>query len=217
MRKRSTREQHQPERNSVKEGKENVNKVFNGKWKKHSFSPLRRGAARPALFRDRVFAFVSMGCIIQLVVTQIESSIPLVHPRIIQINERFGLQSEGSVKEDIYQYAVEPLLQGEVKKYSRHSFDKDDCKAMHQWQVEYKPSCVPFHEIDMYDSTYLATGYYRNVWWMRDGDGSAAAIKTLAWNRNFTLSDEQKHLKDANTHMVLQSSKFIPNIYAYCK
>ena len=227
MRKRATREQNQLEQNTVEaevEGTKGNSKLYDDqrvREKNHCLS-FRRGSSRPALtFRDKLYNLVLVVCIIQwALVMQIKSKISVVHPRIIHINERFDLLNARGIEEISYhQYytSVEPLLQGVVGKYPRHSFDEGNCKAMHEWQVAYKPMCVPFHEIDMHDSKYFATGHFRNVWWMRDGDGTDAAIKTLAIYRNFTLAEEQRNTKDANAHMALQSSNFIPNIYAFCK
>lgn len=214
MRKRAARDHNSP---SEVEGTRKENgKNYHTTQKSHSsFYYLNRLGRniRPALpLANKVLAIVLLVCCLW----KIMPDLPAVHPRIIQINDRYILQPE-SIEEITTYRTVEPLLQGEIGRYSRHPFDKGDCKAMHQWQDEYIPVCNPFHEIDMYDSTYLASGFWRNVWRMRDGDGSLAAIKTLAWNRNFTLFDQGNHMKDAIAFTVLQSSKFIPNIYGYCK
>lgn len=210
MRKRAVRDRHPSEVTR----KEN-DKIHHRTQKSHSsiycLNRLGRNI-RPVLpLVSKVLAIV----LLLFCLWKILPDLPAVHPRIIQINDRYILQPE-SIEEITYR-TVEPLLQGEIGRYSRHQFDKGDCKAMHQWQDEYIPVCNPFHEIDMYDSTYLASGFWRNVWRMRDGDGSLAAIKTLAWNRNFTLFDQNNHMKDAIAYSVLQSSEFIPNIYGYCK
>ena len=100
---------------------------------------------------------------------------------------------------------------------SADKFEEGDCKAMHKWQIEYKPACNNIHAINPLENMFLAEGEYRSAWWMMDGDGSDAVIKTLVWARELEQRELHRHMRDANIMSVLQSSPHIPNIYGYCE
>ena len=140
------------------------------------------------------------------------------HPRAIHVNEKYEIQFWRE-----YEYRhhreVARLSNVQVKQDdSASSFEEGDCKAMHHWQVENHSTCNPIHEIGaMQEMQHLAKGGFRDVWWIRDGDGSDAVIKTLVWKIKFKQKEKERHQRDANAYAALQSSIFIPNIYGYCE
>ena len=142
------------------------------------------------------------------------------HPRAIHVNEKYEIQFWREYSYDYrYHREVAMLSNVQVKQdYSASSFEEGDCKAMHHWQVENHSTCNPIHEIGaMQEMQHLAKGGFRDVWWIRDGDGSDAVIKTLVWKKKFRQREKDRHQRDANAYAALQSSIFIPNINGYCE
>ena len=148
-----------------------------------------------------------------------------VHPQVVGFNpdNRFYEVTPTTVNYVHQSRKVEPLSEVEVKrgrtKRGRppREFEEGDCKAMHPWQVEYNINCNSIHEIDQFSFEYIGGGAYRDVWWMKDKDGSDAVAKTLLWEKRFHNSAKKMHQIDANIYAALQSSVHIPNIYGYCK
>jgi serine/threonine protein kinase len=154
------------------------------------------------------------------------------HPRVIRLQESSKpykelkrvqiVTSRNSKFEKYPEYEVEPLSTVNVKEdKSKTALEHDDCKAMHSWQLEYKPACNPIHEINMMDNKFLAEGGFRSVWWMPDAfedgkQGSEAVIKTLVYRKKFRDREKERHRRDATAYMMLEGSKHIPDIYGYC-
>ena len=147
-----------------------------------------------------------------------KTMMPQRHPRVIQFNERYEIEYGRNY--DHSKYREVELLTEVVHIKQDHSsspFEEGNCKAMHIWQVKNNQACNSIHETDLLQIKHLAKGGFRDVWWMRDGDGSDAVIKTLVWKKKFRIREKDRHQRDANAYSALQSSTSIPNIYGYCK
>lgn len=138
------------------------------------------------------------------------------HPRTVYVSRSLKVKS---IRPHyiIHHRNVEPLSDWKVKTdTSVTPFEEGDCKAMHDWQLNYQPACNSVHELDMMQNKFLAEGGFRSVWWMRDGDGSEAVMKVLSWKKSFKEREKERHRRDATAYAMLQGSKHIPNIYGYC-
>lgn len=106
--------------------------------------------------------------------------------------------------------------------------DSSECVPMHEWQVRSYPSCNNVHQIDLTDLEYrrnyehrqvriLAHGYFRDVWAVREYDGTTLRIlKTLRYRHDWDEWNFERHRVDANTFEVLTSSPRILDIYSFC-
>lgn len=141
----------------------------------------------------------------------------LPSPRVVQLHDFSEVEPIFRLEGHIKKRKVEDISTGIVRKYHRPSLDNGDCKPMHSWQHEPRPSCNTIHEVNMENTRYIASGFFRSAYWMPDGFGSEAVIKILNYNRNFTLFDSLLHQDDAKAYEMTQASKYIPNIYGYCK
>lgn len=144
------------------------------------------------------------------------NTMDLPPPRVVQLHDFSEVEPIIRLEGHIKKRKVEDISTGIVKKYNRPSLDNGDCKPMHSWQHEPRPSCNTIHEINMENTRYIASGFFRSAYWMPDGFGSEAVIKILNYNRNFTLFDSLLHQDDAKAYEMTQASKYIPNIYGYC-
>ncbi len=142
----------------------------------------------------------------------------LHHSRTIRINEAYSV-SFPNEEYPLRHRKVEALSEVYVQRdQSSSPFEEEDCKAMHDWQIENHSTCNPVYEIGaMKEMQHLAEGGIRDVWWARDGDGSDVAVKTLSWGKDFNQRGKERHQRDANAYAVLQPSKHIPNIYGHCE
>jgi len=95
-------------------------------------------------------------------------------------------------------------------------FEEGNCKAMHPWQLQAYPNCNMLHEIDMSKPLHVGHGGFRDVWVMKEWDGTKLAVKTLVGKKKFTYREYDRHRRDAIAMSLLTSSKHIPNIYGYC-
>lgn len=117
-------------------------------------------------------------------------------------------------------------------KIGRRRFDDEEeeehkCQSV-SWDQLYSPSCNMIHEFDLqrdedeYDSTYLAHGYYRDVWSLRSratlrGKTEDMVVKTLRIaEHDFKIHAWQEILLDALIMERLTGSPRIMNIYGHC-
>jgi hypothetical protein len=142
------------------------------------------------------------------------------YPRTVFVSRSLHkVKSSRPAQYEIHHRHVEPLSDVKVRTdTSVPPFEEGDCKAMHDWQMNYQPACNSVHEIDMQENKFLAEGGFRSVWWMRDGvSGSEAVMKVLSWKKIFKEREKERHRRDATAYAMLQGSQHIPNIYGYCK
>eukprot|EP00980_Cylindrotheca_fusiformis_P000594 scaffold154_cov129-Cylindrotheca_fusiformis.AAC.11 len=102
-----------------------------------------------------------------------------------------------------------------------------DCVAQHAWQTSYYPSCNNVMEQDMtnvwQNSTaygehlsFLAHGYFRDVWSMQDPLNEVIVMKTLRYEHDYTERNFDRHRRDAVAMERLTSQLSILDIYAFC-
>jgi len=141
-------------------------------------------------------------------------------PRTVYVNRSLKVKPPSSSQYyEIHHRYVEPLSDVQVRTdTSATPLEEGDCKAMHDWQLNYQPACNSVHEINMMENRFLAEGGFRSVWWMRDDgvNGSEAVMKVLSWKKSFKEREKERHRRDATAYAMLQGSPHIPNIYGYC-
>lgn len=140
-------------------------------------------------------------------------------PRTVYVSRSLRVKSSRPAAQyEPHHRHVEPLSDVKVQTDTSVSpFEEGDCKAMHDWQLNYQPACNSVHEINMMENRYLAEGGFRSVWWMRDSvNGSEAVMKVLSWRKSFREREKERHRRDATAYAMLHGSKHIPNIYGYC-
>jgi hypothetical protein len=105
--------------------------------------------------------------------------------------------------------------------------ETDDCKAQYQWQLTSYPTCNLVHEFDLgsvYDHEtgkaklrIIAHGYWRDVWVVREEISNAKRVlKTLRYQHEFHLGNQDRHRRDALAMERLTKSNFVVDIYGYC-
>jgi serine/threonine protein kinase len=116
--------------------------------------------------------------------------------------------------------------------------ERGDCKALAEWQLSHNPTCTLIHEAssgfqtpydlsdgDVMHNTssreqiqYINEGAFRQVWMIRDYDGTKRVMKTLLASRrkNFDKRNHDRHRRDAISFAQAQSSPLIVNLYGYC-
>ncbi len=92
------------------------------------------------------------------------------------------------------------------------------CKPLVPWQNEIRPNCNTFHEFALTGAELINHGYIRSVWKVIGYEESPFVMKTLLFNHvRFSRSRMQDQAQDATISDQLSSSKFIANVYGYCK
>lgn len=95
----------------------------------------------------------------------------------------------------------------------------DKCEPAESWQVEARPNCNIFHEVDMKPSQspllFLGQGWFRSAWRLNQHDASVV-IKMLRLEREFLDEYYELHRRDAVAMEHLTFSPFIMNVYGYC-
>ncbi len=96
--------------------------------------------------------------------------------------------------------------------------DWGDCIPMVDWQEFVFPTCNKVHENDILGSgEYIDSGYNRDVWSLRDFGETYIVLKTLSTKHPFTTYMINLQRIDALISERTTASKYITNIYAYCK
>jgi len=100
-------------------------------------------------------------------------------------------------------------------------FESGDCKAQHEWQLKSFPACNQLHEHDLglvTESTVkiLGSGYWRDVWRVKDGQGDKQVLKTIRYEHDYEDRNYDRHRRDALAMERLTSSPNIVDIYAFC-
>lgn len=105
----------------------------------------------------------------------------------------------------------------------------EGCEPQYEWQTTTFPSCNNAMEMDLttlyvtgldgvsHEATRLVNnGYWRDVWMVREFDGSKVAAKTMRIEHEFEARNYDRHRKDALASEQLTSSPYVANIYSFC-
>lgn len=102
-----------------------------------------------------------------------------------------------------------------------------DCVAQHEWQNSFYSSCNHLMEQDLTNlyrneksqvayARYLAHGYWRDVWTIKNEANESTVLKTIRYEHDFTPRNFDRHRRDAVAMERLTSSPYILDIYAFC-
>ena len=101
-----------------------------------------------------------------------------------------------------------------------------ECQPMHDWQVKSFPTCNNLHELHMAELSdshqtqrqmyLLGSGFFRDVWGVRDYDDAQLVLKTLRLEHDFDEQNLDRHRKDAVAMERLTFSEHVFDIYGYC-
>ena len=105
----------------------------------------------------------------------------------------------------------------------------EGCSPQYDWQTTTFPSCNKAMEMDLttlyvtgldgisHEATRLVNnGYWRDVFMVREFDGSKVAAKTMRVEHEFEARNYDRHRKDALASERLTSSPYVANIYSFC-
>ena len=112
----------------------------------------------------------------------------------------------------------------------RDRFENGECSAQYKWQLSSFPSCNLNHEIDMSEFhpdaqdeedavTYLASGYWRDVWTIQeiiDSKKMLRVLKTIRYEHDFEDRNYDRHRRDAVAMERLTASPNVVDIYSFC-
>ena len=99
------------------------------------------------------------------------------------------------------------------------------CKPVAKWANEYHPTCNGIHEVGMghlIDSSGLETsrlvgsGANRDVWSVREFDGTKRALKTLQMSKKWEIDVFDRNREDAVASEQLSASPYVMSIYGNC-
>lgn len=113
--------------------------------------------------------------------------------------------------------------------HSLRSRPRKGCVPLADWQDDQHPTCNMFHEIplnelivghpDEYELARLMNnGAYRDVWGIREFNGTRRVLKTLRYSKKgyFDQRNFDRHRRDAIAAEQLSASPYIANIFGYC-
>lgn len=103
-------------------------------------------------------------------------------------------------------------------------FEEGDCKAQYDWQKTSYPTCNNLHEQAMYEMStprgnqvkFLAYGYWRDVFMVRDADWEPLALKMIRYEHDYVERNYDRHRRDAVAMEHLSSSPNVVSIYGFC-
>ena len=159
-----------------------------------------------------------------------ESGLTLIEQRSLMVQM---LQNNTVTRLELV-WDLEP--QGRQNKYWRNrgakwheprSRPKEGCVPLAVWQDDQHPTCNMFHEIPLYELDHsdeyelarlMSNGAYRDVWGIREFDGTRRVLKTLRYlkKRQFDQRNFDRHRRDAVASEQLSASPYIANIFGYC-
>lgn len=153
-----------------------------------------------------------------------------VKPSMVQIDmETFVVQAIPGAPETEFSSSRQVSELGGVASYhSPKSPLRLGCENMGEWQASMHPTCSSFHEIDLtyffheengQDETRLVNnGAYRDVWMVREFNGTKRALKSLRYisKRKFDQRNFDRHRRDAVAYEQLSASPHVADIYGYC-
>lgn len=114
-----------------------------------------------------------------------------------------------------------------AKWHSPRSRPREGCVPLADWQDDQHPTCNMFHDIplnelvhpDEYELARLVNnGAYRDVWGIREFDGTRRVLKSLRYlkNREFDQRNFDRHRRDAMAAEQLSASPYVADIFGYC-
>ncbi len=96
--------------------------------------------------------------------------------------------------------------------------DDEECVTLADWQQYVFPTCNKIHEHELVrKGWYINSGYNRDVWGLFDDWGEEIVLKTLAEKHPFSPFMIDLQRIDALISERTTASKYITNVYAYCK
>lgn len=105
-------------------------------------------------------------------------------------------------------------------------FETSGCKAQYPWQLMQFPTCNFIFEFDMtavyseeqttMRSTLIANGFWRDVWIVKEFNGSERVLKTLRYQHDYTGINYERHRRDALAMERMTQSPHVVDIYGYC-
>mmetsp|Transcript_55943 Transcript_55943/g.83372 ORF Transcript_55943/g.83372 Transcript_55943/m.83372 type:complete len:491 (+) Transcript_55943:95-1567(+) len=109
----------------------------------------------------------------------------------------------------------------DYKHRDKDPFETKECTALHDWQETSFPSCNYLHEYDLNEIRHgnakiVGSGYWRDVWMVKEHDGSKRALKTMIYEHDFEARNYERHRKDAVAMERLTKSPHIVDIYGFC-
>eukprot|EP00566_Odontella_aurita_P011879 CAMPEP_0113531968 /NCGR_PEP_ID=MMETSP0015_2-20120614/3789_1 /TAXON_ID=2838 /ORGANISM="Odontella" /LENGTH=383 /DNA_ID=CAMNT_0000430859 /DNA_START=455 /DNA_END=1606 /DNA_ORIENTATION=- /assembly_acc=CAM_ASM_000160 len=114
----------------------------------------------------------------------------------------------------------------EYKSRGPDPFIEGNCKEQHDWQLTTFPACNQVFEFDLTDLgarkkgeeqvRLINNGYWRDVWFVREYDGTKRALKTMRYEHDFEERNYDRHRKDALASERLTSSPNVVDIFGFC-
>ena len=115
-------------------------------------------------------------------------------------------------------------------KHYRHGqadqFATEECAPQYDWMVTSFPSCNGLHENDLNDlhaahgsderTRLVAAGYWRDVWMVRQYDGSRVALKTMRYEHDYEERNYDRHRRDSLAMERLTRSPHVVDTYGFC-
>lgn len=153
------------------------------------------------------------------------------HPLVIQIQEKCTsattLDLLYTQERKLPKRKIKSWIQGLVEEYKPLHIEVDEqCVPLEAWADDYNPSCSILHEVGMgylLDSSGLETsrmvgnGSNRDVWAIREYDGTHLALKTVQLSKKFfDMNLLDRNRRDAVASEQLSASPYIMDIYGFC-
>lgn len=105
----------------------------------------------------------------------------------------------------------------------RDDSEPGDCEAQYEWQRTSQPTCNALHEQALWEMRvprgsrvkFLANGYWRDVWMLRDWDWEPLALKTIRFMHDYADRNFDRHRRDAVAMERMTSSPNVVDIYSF--
>ncbi|CAB9497556.1 Putative serine/threonine-protein kinase/receptor [Seminavis robusta] len=103
-------------------------------------------------------------------------------------------------------------------------FEEGDCTRQYDWQLTSYPTCNDLHEHPLWDMhtsrgsnvKFLASGYWRDTWMVRDGEWQPHALKTIRYMHDYEPRNYDRHRRDAVAMERMTASPNVVSIYGFC-
>jgi len=102
------------------------------------------------------------------------------------------------------------------------AYDLNVCEPMFQWQLKSNPNCNTFHELDLSELKYIASGGARSTFELSEDVAGMKSYKFVYKNFHFDSHERLKpwmadmERKDALVMGRTSSSPFIQTVFGYC-
>ena len=164
----------------------------------------------------------------------IKKQFPEQKPRMVQFDETLAYKTLPLFTSIDYESdderEVEPMTEAGPSRLKGPDDPRSgpNCEYIADWQASHRPSCNGFHEVDLGDLhedpeegsgiRLVNNGGFRDVWMIREFDGSRRAMKTLRYTKKrfFDLRNFDRHRRDALAFEQLSSSPYVVDIYGHC-